>query len=85
MKRPRGRPKGEQPPMTGSERQLAMRKRLRAEGKVMITVFLGPKAYGRLTWLQQQNAVSQSEAIADALRFTFECAADPDGTKPDGL
>ena len=85
---PRKRINGDGPPMTSAQRKARFVTLRRAEGKTELRgVFLGEKSRERLKWLQAfasrsaGRQLTQSEIVVDALRFTFDHAAD-DGTKP---
>ena len=83
MKR-RGRPKGDTPPKTGSERVIAHRAKLKTEGKTELRgVFIGPKTRARLKWLCEHKNSTLGLTVGGIVRFAFEHTADPHGTKPE--
>jgi hypothetical protein len=89
-KRPRGRPKADTPAKTSAERSKVQRERQRAEGTREVAVVMSWQTQDRLAWLMQQHVVANkpvtiSEAVGRCVKFTFDHAADLDGTKPSDL
>lgn len=70
---PRGRPKGEKPPMTSTERTRKHREAMTGDGKIEVRgIFLGPVGRKRIERLAEYWGITRSEAVGRALRLAEE-------------